>query len=81
MKVYIILAVLFAMLIGIGIAQNTTTADVNAFKQALEKDGFTVQQGGPNFFDLLKVYNNGVLPSASTNASVQLLNQRDTQMA
>jgi uncharacterized protein YcgL (UPF0745 family) len=34
-----------AMLIGIGLAQNAITNDVNAFKQALEKDGFTVQQG------------------------------------
>jgi hypothetical protein len=44
MKVYIILMVLFSMLIGTGLAQ--TTGDVNAFKQALEKDGFTVQKGG-----------------------------------
>jgi TRAP-type C4-dicarboxylate transport system permease large subunit len=51
MKVYIILAVLFTMLIGTSLAQNATTGDVNAFKQALEKDGFTVQKGGLGFFD------------------------------
>jgi hypothetical protein len=67
MKVYIILAVLFAMLIGTGIAQNATTGDVNAFKQALEKDGFTVQQGVIGFLDLIKLYNLGVLPSAYGN--------------
>lgn len=37
MKVYIILTVLFAMLIGTGLAQNPTTGDVNAFKQAFRK--------------------------------------------
>jgi hypothetical protein len=31
MKVYIILVVLFAMLIGTGLAQNVTTGDVKAF--------------------------------------------------
>jgi hypothetical protein len=67
MKVYIILAILFAMLIGTGLAQNATTGDVNAFKQALEKDGFTVQQGSIGFFDLIKLYNLGVLPSAYGN--------------
>jgi hypothetical protein len=45
MKIYIIFAVLFAMLVGTGLAQNTTTGDVKAFQQALEKDGFTVQKG------------------------------------
>jgi hypothetical protein len=58
MKVYIILAVLSTMLIGTGLAQNattTTTGDVNAFKQALEKDGFTVQQGSPGYLDLIKL--------------------------
>jgi len=46
MKRYIILAVLFAILIGTGLAQNAATGDVKAFQQALEKDGFTVQKGG-----------------------------------
>jgi hypothetical protein len=67
MKAYIILAVLFATLIGTGLAQNATTGDVNAFKQALEKDGFTVQQGAIGFLDLIKLYNLGVLPSAYGN--------------
>jgi hypothetical protein len=67
MRVYIILAVLFTMLIGTCIAQNATTGDVNTFKQALEKDGFTVQKGGLGFLDLIKLYNLGVLPSAYGN--------------
>jgi hypothetical protein len=64
MKVYIILAILFAMLIGTGFAQNATTGDVNAFKQALEKDGFTVQKGGLGYFDVIKLHDLGVIPSA-----------------
>ncbi len=64
MKVYIISAVLFALLIGTGLAQNATTGDVNAFKQALEKDGFAVQKGGLGYFDLIKLYDLGVIPSA-----------------
>jgi hypothetical protein len=67
MKVYIILAILFAMLIGTCIAQNATTVDVNTFKQALEKDGFTVREGGLTYFDFMKLYNARVLPSAYGN--------------
>ncbi len=64
MKVYIILAVLFAMLIGTGIAQNATTGDVKAFQKALEQDGFIVQKGGLGYFDFVKLYDLGVFPSA-----------------
>jgi hypothetical protein len=67
MKIYIIFAILFAMLIGTGLAQNATSSDVNAFKLALEKDGFTVQQGSIGFFDTIKLYNLGILPSAYGN--------------
>jgi len=67
MKLCIILAVLFAMLIGTGLAQNPTTSDVNALKQALEKDGFTVQQGAIGFFDVIKLYDMGVLHNALGN--------------
>ena len=67
MKVYIIFAVLFAMLIGTGLAQNATTGDVKAFQQALEKDGFTVQKGRLGFFDAIKLHDLGVLPSAYGN--------------
>jgi hypothetical protein len=67
MKVYIILAILFATLIGTGLAQNATTGDVNAFKQALEKDGFTVQQGELGYSDLIKLYDMRVFPSAYGN--------------
>ena len=67
MKTYILLPVLFAMSIGAGLAENVDIGDVEAFKQALEQDGFTVQQGGIGYFDLIKVYNLGLLPSAYGN--------------
>ncbi len=67
MRVYILLLVLFAMSIGTGLAVNVDIGDVEAFKQALEQDGFTVQQGGLTYFDFMKLYNNGVLPSAYGN--------------
>jgi hypothetical protein len=74
MKVYIILSVLLATLIGTSLAQNATTGDVNAFKQALEKDGFTVQKGGLGFFDAIKLHDLGVLPSCyGTNPTTKYL--------
>lgn len=66
MRTCIILAVLLAML-GTGLAQNATTGDVTAFKQALEKDGFTVQKGGLGFFDAVKLHDLGVIPSCLGN--------------
>ena len=56
MKHYILFGFVVAMLVVTGFAQNTTTIDVTAFKQALEKDGFTVQQGATGFFDVIKLY-------------------------
>ncbi len=74
MRVYIILASLFVTLIGTCLAQNATTDDVNAIKQALEKDGFTVREGGLGYFDFMKLYNMGILPSAyGNNPSTQYL--------
>ena len=67
MRKYIILLVLFAVSIGTGLAVNVDIGDVGAFKQALEKDGFTVQQGGLGYFDFMKLYNSGVLPTAFGN--------------
>jgi hypothetical protein len=67
MKRYMLLGFVLAVLIGTGLAQNATTSDVNAFKQALEKDGFTVQQGRIGYFDAIKVYNLGLLPCALGN--------------
>jgi hypothetical protein len=67
MKRYILLGFVLVVLIGTGLAQNPTTHDVTAFKQALEEDGFTVQQGAIGFFDLIKLYDLGVLPSAYGN--------------
>lgn len=64
MKAHIILAVLLAMLTGTSLAQNVETGDVETFKQALEQDGFTVQQGGIGYFDLIKLYDLGLIPSA-----------------
>jgi hypothetical protein len=40
------------------------TAD---FIAALQRDGFTVQEGKIGYFDLIKVYNAGVMPSAYGN--------------
>jgi hypothetical protein len=54
-------------IIGTCLAQNPTIGDVNAFKQALEKDGFTVQQGGLGWFNGIELYDLGVLPSAYGN--------------
>ncbi len=74
MKNYILFGFLLVMLIGTGLAQNTTTGEVNAFKQALEKDGFTVREGGLGYFDFMKLYNMGILPSAyGNNPSTQYL--------
>jgi hypothetical protein len=33
------------MLIGTGLAENVKTGEAKAFQKALEKDGFTVQEG------------------------------------
>ena len=75
MRICIVLSVLFAILIGTGLAVDIDIGDVEAFKQALEQDGFTVRQGGLSFFDLLKVYNNGVVPSAyGNNPNTKYLN-------
>jgi hypothetical protein len=67
MRVCILLLVLFALTIGTGLAVNVDIGDVEAFKQALEQDGFTVQQGALGFFDLIKLYDLGVLPNALGN--------------
>jgi hypothetical protein len=64
---YFLLPVLFALSIGTGLALNADIGDVNAFKQALEQDGFTVQQGGLAYFDFMKIYDKGVLPAAYGN--------------
>lgn len=67
--VVILLTVLFTMSIGTALAQNETgdTNDTEAFQQALEQDGFTVQEGDLAYFDLLKLLEAGVLPSAYGN--------------
>ena len=67
MRFCMLLLVLFIIFIGTGLAVNVDIGDVDAFKQALEKDGFTVQQGGTGFFDLIKLLDTGVLPSAYGN--------------
>ena len=67
MKRLILLLVLFAMLIGTSIAKDVNIGNVTAFKQSLEKDGFTVQQGKIGYLDLIKLYDRGVLPAAYGN--------------
>jgi len=69
MKSYLViipLAVLFTMLTGIALAENETY-DSEAFQQALEQDGFTVQEGDLGFFDTIRLLEEGVLPSAYGN--------------
>ena len=67
MRVRILLLVLFTIFIGTGLAANVDIGDVDAFTQALELDGFTVQQGAIGFFDVIKLYEMGVLPNALGN--------------
>jgi hypothetical protein len=67
MRFYILMAFLLAISIGAGLAANMATGDVEVFKQALEKDGFTVREGGLTYFDFMKLYNARVLPSAYGN--------------
>jgi hypothetical protein len=60
MKNYIMIiilgGILFILLTGTSLAANETTQnetyDAGAFQQALEKDGFTVQEGELAYFDL-----------------------------
>lgn len=47
--------------------QNTTVGDAEAFRQALEEDGFTVQEGELGFLDFITLLDEGVLPSAYGN--------------
>jgi hypothetical protein len=67
MKKYIIILILVIISIGTGLAANVDIGDVDAFKQALERDGFTVQQGELGCFDLIKLYNEGFLTSTYGN--------------
>ena len=67
MKKCILILFLFAMLIGTGTAENVKTGNVMAFKQALEKDGFAVQQGFIAYLDLIRLYEEGALPCAYGN--------------
>jgi hypothetical protein len=71
---YSLLVVLFAACLGTALAENVEIGDVETFQQALEQDGFTVQKGGVGFYDLIKVYNAGLIPSVyGNNPSTQYL--------
>lgn len=67
MKYCILCALIFVLLPLHGYAQDIEIGDVEGFQQALENDGFTVQQGDMGYFDLIKVYNAGLIPSAYGN--------------
>jgi hypothetical protein len=67
MKKYLLLVLISTLFIGAGLAENVDIGDVEAFKQALEQDGFTVQQGRIGYLDIIKLYDTGVLPSAYGN--------------
>jgi len=55
------------MLICPCLADDGETGDAAALKMALEQAGFTVQEGEIGYFDLIKLYDAGVLPSAYGN--------------
>ena len=55
------------MLMGTSLAENAKTGDVKAFQQALEKDGFTVQEGEFGPLDLIKLNSLGFIPTAAGN--------------
>ena len=65
----ILLGILFTISIGTALAQNETddTNNTEAFQQALEQDGFTVQNGDLAYFDIIGLLDKGVLPSAYGN--------------
>jgi hypothetical protein len=67
MKRYILFGFMLAILIGIGLAQNAKTGNVDAFQQALETDGFTVQKGELGWWDLIGLYDKGLIPSVYGN--------------
>lgn len=67
MRRYLLILILLAILAGTGLAQNIETDKVQSFRQALEQDGFTVQQGSIGYLDLIKLYDRGVLPCAYGN--------------
>ena len=62
----ILLGVSFIMLTGTCLAADETY-DAETFQQALEQDGFTVQDGELGYFDLIGFLEAGVLPSAYGN--------------
>jgi hypothetical protein len=69
MKKYIMVILIgfsFILLTGTSLAANETS-DAEAFQQALEQDGFTVQEGELAYFDLIRLLEEGVLPSAYGN--------------
>ena len=67
MRVYILISVLFVLSIGTGLAVNMDIGDVEGFKQALEQDGFTVQEGKLGLVDLIKMYETGYFTIAAGN--------------
>ncbi len=62
----ILLGFLFTVLTGTCLAQNETE-EAEAFQEALEQDGFTVQEGELAYFDLIRLLEEGALPSAYGN--------------
>jgi len=64
---YLLLGLIVAMLISPALALYEEAGDVEAFRLALEEDGFTVQEGELGFFDFIQLYEKGVLPSVYGN--------------
>ncbi len=51
MKNYLLLGLISVLFIGTSLGQNIYIGDAEGFKQALEQDGFTVQQGRIGYLD------------------------------
>jgi hypothetical protein len=64
---YLLFGLIVTLLIVPVLAQDEEFGDVEAFRQALEQDGFTVQEGEVGSFDFIRLYEAGVLPSAYGN--------------
>ena len=67
----LLIGVMFTMSMGTALAENmetnVETNNTQAFQQALEQNGFTVQEGDLAYFDLIKLVEVGALPSAYGN--------------
>ena len=67
MRLLLLSGLICAILICPCLAEDGETGDAVAFMEALEQAGFTVQEGEIGYFDLIRLYDSEVLPSAYGN--------------